>query len=77
MERHPQADLVAVTVCAAAAALTVWLLPDLTIVRIALALALVLVLPGYALTAAVFPSRSLGLTERLLLMDGALGGGRG
>jgi uncharacterized membrane protein len=68
MERHPRADLVAVTVCSAAAALTVWLVPDLTIVRIALALALVLVLPGYALTAAVFPSRSLGLTERLLLM---------
>jgi uncharacterized membrane protein len=68
MAPHMRGDLAAATAAAAAAVVAVWSIPDhLVVLRAVLAVALVLVLPGYALTAALFPTRSLGLPERLLL----------
>ncbi len=67
---HRSTDIfavVAITLVAAVLALLVP--PDIALIRI-LTLPLVLVLPGYALTAALLPNRSLGVAERLMFSLG-------
>src|SRR5260370_40182737 len=67
---HRSTDIfavVAITLVAAVLALLVP--PDIALIRI-LTLPLVLVLPGYALTAALLPNRSLGGEERLMFSLG-------
>jgi uncharacterized membrane protein len=66
MMKHRSVDIlvvVAITIVAVTLAFTVT--PDNVAARI-LTLPLVLILPGYALISAVFPSRVLGIPERLL-----------
>src|SRR5258708_13001180 len=60
-------EVVAITLVAAVLALLVQ--PDIALIRI-LTLPLVLVLQGYALTAALLPNRSLGVAERLMFSLG-------
>lgn len=73
-------DLALATAIAGAAALSTLLGVSNPALRIALALPLGLVLPGYAITAAALPRYTLGLAERLLFSIGvslavtALGG---
>jgi uncharacterized membrane protein len=62
-----QADLAAAVVTAAVAAQVVSLVPDLHPLKIALSLLLLLFLPGYSLTAALFPPGALEPARRLLL----------
>src|SRR5438045_7348664 len=72
-------DLALVVGIAIAATATI-LLGLSPVLRLALGILLVLVLPGYALVAALFPGRSLATPERLLFIIGlsltatALGG---
>jgi uncharacterized membrane protein len=67
---HRSVDIfavVAITLVAAVLALLVP--PDIVLIRI-LTLPLALVLPGYALTSALFPRRTLGVAERLVFSLG-------
>jgi len=64
--QRPSNDLLAVMVGAGLCAVLALVLPVNSIVRLICALPLVLFLPGYAITAALFPPRSLGNPERLL-----------
>jgi uncharacterized membrane protein len=67
---HRSADIFAViAITLVAAVLALLVPPDIVIVRI-LTLPLMLVLPGYALTSALFPNRSLGVPERLVFSLG-------
>ena len=61
------ADLVATAALATIGALVLIVVPGLLPLRIALALPLLLVLPGYSLTAALFPDRTIDWARRLLL----------
>jgi uncharacterized membrane protein len=60
-------DLVATAALSAFGAIGVVALPDAAPVKIGLAALLVLCLPGYALTAVLFPGRAFGWEYRLLL----------
>jgi uncharacterized membrane protein len=64
---HRNADLVATVVVATISALVVVLVPDVLPLRIVLALPLLLALPGYSLTAALFPDQGIDWPRRLLL----------
>jgi hypothetical protein len=68
--QRPSSDLLAVMIIAALSAALALVLPADSIVRLICALPLVLFLPGYAITAALFPPRSLGVPERLLFSLG-------
>ena len=68
--QRPSNDLLAVMVSAGLCAVLALLLPADSIVRLMCALPLVLFLPGYAIAAALFPPRSLGVPERLLFSLG-------
>src|SRR5512139_3161335 len=68
--QRPSSDLLAVMIIAALSAALALVLPADSIVRLMCALPLVLFLPGYAITAALFPPRSLGVPERLLFSLG-------
>ena len=68
--QRPSSDLLAVMVIAGLSAVLALVLPADSIVRLICALPLVLFLPGYAITAALFPPRSLGVPERLLFSLG-------
>ena len=68
--QRPSSDLLAVMMGAGLSAILVFALPADSIVRLMGALPLVLFLPGYAITAAHFPPRSLGIPERLLFSLG-------
>ena len=68
--QRPPSDLLAVMVGTGLCAGLALLLPADSIVRLICALPLVLFLPGYAITAALFPPRSLGVPERLLFSLG-------
>jgi uncharacterized membrane protein len=57
-------------VSAGLSAILAMVIPANSIVRLIGALPLVLFLPGYAITAALFPPRSLGILERLLFSLG-------
>ena len=62
---HRSVDIFAVIAIALVAAVLALLVPaDIVLIRI-LTLPLVLVLPGYALTSALFPRRALGIPEHL------------
>ena len=63
-------DLAIVITIASVALLLILLAADNTVLRAALALPLVLALPGYAITAAAFPGSGLGLVEYLLFSVG-------
>jgi uncharacterized membrane protein len=63
--RH--ADLAATLVLAAIGATVVTVVPGLLPLRVTLALPLLLVLPGYSLTTALFPHREIDRSRRLLL----------
>jgi hypothetical protein len=63
-------DLIAVMVSAGLSAVLALVLPADSIVRLICALPLVLFLPGYAITMALFLPRSLGVPERLLFSLG-------
>lgn len=67
---HKSLDLVGVIAFIALASLLTLIGVNQTVLRPVLALPLVLVLPGYALTAALFPRQTLGLPERLALTLG-------
>lgn len=69
MQRQ-SSDLLAVMVIAGLSAVLAMVIPADSIVRLICALPLVLFLPGYAITAALFPPRSLGVPERLLFSLG-------
>lgn len=69
MQRQ-SSDLIAVTLVAVLSAALILITTTIPILRLVCALPLVLVLPGYAITAACFPTRSLGLAERLLFSLG-------
>jgi uncharacterized membrane protein len=60
-------DLLWVAVAALVGALTVIVKPPIPLVRVALTLPLVMVLPGYALVAAIFPRRLPRFAERWLM----------
>src|SRR5438067_5670942 len=63
---HRSADIfVVAAITLVATVLALLVPPDIVFIRI-LTLPLVLVLPGYALTSALFPGRSLGVPERLV-----------
>ncbi len=64
------ADLLTVMLAAVVAAVLTVAPFGENLVRVALALSLVLVLPGYALTSAVFSEGKLDVPERLLLVPG-------
>ncbi len=67
---HRSVDIFAVIAFTIVAAVLALLVPaDIVLIRI-LTLPLVLVLPGYALTSALFPNRSLGVPERLVFSLG-------
>lgn len=67
---HRSIDIFAVIAITIVAAVLALLVPaDIVLIRI-LTLPLVLVLPGYALTSALFPNRSLGVPERLVFSLG-------
>ena len=66
--RHP--DLILVAALAVLGAVVVLSSFGGAVTRIALGLPLALALPGYALTAALFPAPTLGLAERLTLTLG-------
>jgi len=68
--RRPPNDLLAVMVIAGLSAVLTLVLPANSIARLICALPLVLFLPGYAMTAALFQPRSLGVPERLLFSLG-------
>jgi uncharacterized membrane protein len=61
-----RADLLAVSAIAAGAVLTVWFAPGAGPLRLVFGLSLVLFVPGYAITAALFPA-SLQWADRLVL----------
>jgi uncharacterized membrane protein len=63
--RH--ADLAATVAVATIAALVVMLVPGLLPLRVIVALPLLVALPGYSLTAALFPGREIDWPRRLLL----------
>jgi uncharacterized membrane protein len=63
-------DLVAVSALAALDMTVTLMVPEAGTARMLLALPLVLFLPGYALTAAVFPTQRTGAAERLLFSLG-------
>ena len=68
--KHRSVDiLVVIAITLVAAVLALLVPPDIVLIRI-LTLPLVLVLPGHALTAAVFPKRTLGVPERLVFSLG-------
>src|SRR5262249_13317704 len=64
-------DLVICSALAAVAMTLALLAPDVGLARALVALPLVLFVPGYAITAAAFPSGRLGAAERLLFSVGA------
>ena len=67
---HRSVDIFAVVAITLVAAVLALLVPaDIVLIRI-LTLPLVLVLPGYALTSALFPRRALGVPERLVFSLG-------
>jgi hypothetical protein len=68
--QRPSNDLLVVIISAALSAVFALVLPSDSIVRLMCALPLVLFLPGYAIAAALFPPRSLGIPERLLFSLG-------
>lgn len=69
--RGPRTDLILVAALVVVAAVFVTALPDdLVVLRAPAALALVLALPGYALTAVLFPPAALRPAERTLLAIG-------
>jgi len=68
--QRPSSDLLAVMIIAALSAGLALVLPADSMVRLICALPLVLFLPGYAIAAALFPPRSLGVPERLLFSLG-------
>jgi uncharacterized membrane protein len=63
-------DLIAVLVLAAVTLVIALLGVDLPLIRVPLGLLLVLVLPGYALVAALFPRHPLRLAERIVVIVG-------
>lgn len=63
-------DLQAVMIGAGLSAVVSLALPANSLIRLSGALPLVLFLPGYAISAALFPPRSLGVPERLLFSLG-------
>jgi hypothetical protein len=63
-------DLQAVMIGAGLSALLSMVLPANSLIRLIGALPLVLFLPGYAISATLFPPRSLGIPERLLFSLG-------
>jgi len=65
-----KSDLVVVCVCAVAGEILILLAPDIITLRVVLGLLLVLVLPGYALTAALLPGLTLEVPQRILLSIG-------
>ncbi len=69
MSRQP-GDLVAAVVAAATCGVLTLLAPGNPAVRLVVALPLVFVLPGYAITAALFPRHSLGIPEQVLCSVG-------
>lgn len=69
MPRYSGDLVTAVVVAATSGALTL-LAPDTLAVRVVAALPLVFVLPGYAITAALFPRRTLGIPEQVLCSVG-------
>jgi hypothetical protein len=69
MSRQPS-DLRAAIVAAIASGALVLLIPANSTVRLVFALPLLLLLPGYALTAALFPRRSIGIPEQVLFSVG-------
>ncbi len=64
--QRPLSDLQAVMIGAGLSAVLLMVLPANSIIRLIGALPLVLFLPGYAIAAALFLPRSLGIPERLL-----------
>ena len=67
---HRSVDIFAVVAITLVAAVFAFVVPpDIVLIRI-LTLPLVLVLPGYALTAAAFPARARGIPERLVFSLG-------
>lgn len=67
---HRSTDIFAVVATTIVAAVLALLVPpDIVLIRI-LTLPLVLLLPGYALVSALFPTRSLGVAERLMFSLG-------
>lgn len=68
--RRQLSDLPVVMVIAGLSAVLAMVMPANSIVRLIGALPLVLFLPGYAITAALFLPRSLGIPERLLFSLG-------
>lgn len=79
MSRHP-IDLVLTTFLAGIACFFTLVMPGVLVLRLLLGLPFVLIFPGYALTAALFPRNNLKMSERFLLSIGmsfvtsALGG---
>ncbi len=69
MNRRSLDLILAITITLAAVALTLLEVGN-TATRVIFALLLVFVLPGYAVTAAAFPERTLGVAERLLFVLG-------
>jgi len=63
-------DLLVVGTCAIMAGTLAVLAPDIFVFRLMFGLPLVLVLPGYALAAALFARQSLGVSERILFSVG-------
>ena len=67
---HRSADIFAIVAITLVAAILALLVPpDIVLIRI-VTLPLVFLLPGYALTSALFPNRSLGVAERLVFSLG-------
>jgi hypothetical protein len=60
-----RADLLTTTVCAVGGVFVVWLVPGASVLRLLFGLALVLAVPGYAVSAALFPAGSLARSDRL------------
>lgn len=67
---HRLSNLVVTVVVAAISGAMVLLLPGTQVVRLVAALPLLFFLPGYAITAALFPKRSLGIPEQVLFSLG-------
>jgi hypothetical protein len=67
---HRSVDIFAVVAATVVAVVSALLVPPQIVLIRALALPLVLVLPGYALISASFPRRPLGITERLVFSLG-------
>jgi uncharacterized membrane protein len=61
--KHKSVDLLVVMTVAVVAVALVFALPSTNVIGRILTLPLVLVLPGYALTCALFPRRALGITQ--------------